>query len=123
MPGISAVSPPISAQPACRQPVGDAGDHALGRCHVELAAGKVVEEEQRLRALHHQIVDAHGDEIDADGRMPAGIDRDLELGADPVGRRDQHGIAVAGAFEVEQGAETAEIGVGARPAAWPWRAA
>ena len=31
----------------------DALDHALGRVDVELAGGVVVEEEQRLGALHH----------------------------------------------------------------------
>ena len=33
---------------------------------VEPAAREVVEEEQRLRALHEDVVDAHRDEIDAD---------------------------------------------------------
>jgi hypothetical protein len=35
-------------------------------------------------------------------------DRQLELGADAVGRRDQDGIAIAGGLRVEEGAETAE---------------
>ena len=34
---------------------------------IELAGGEVVEEEQRLGALDDDVVDAHGDEVDADG--------------------------------------------------------
>ena len=51
---------------------GDAGDDVRGGRDVELAGGEVVEEEQRLGALHDEIVDAHGDEVDADGVVPAG---------------------------------------------------
>ena len=77
MPGISAVSPPMSAHPATLAPGGDPFDDFGGRTHVELAAGEIVEEQQRLGALHHEIVDAHGDEIDADRRVLAALDRDL----------------------------------------------
>ena len=60
---------------------------------IELAAGEIVEKEQRLGALHHEVVDRHGDEIDADGVVAAGLDGDLDLGADAVGRGDQDRIA------------------------------
>ena len=33
---------------------------------IQRAGGKVVEEEQWLRALDHEIVDAHGDKVDSD---------------------------------------------------------
>ena len=82
---------------------------------IELAGGEVVEEEQRLRALHHEIVDRHGDEVDADGAVDAGLDGDLDLGADAVVGRDQHRILEARALEIEQAAEAADLGVGARP--------
>ena len=62
---------------------------------VELAAGEIVEKEQRLGALHHEVVDRHGDEIDADRVVPAGLDRDLDLGADAVGAGDQHRVLEA----------------------------
>ena len=97
MPGISAVSPPISAQPACRQPSAMPAITERAVCHVELAAGEIVEEEQRLGALRQQVVDAHGDEIDADGGVPAGVDGDLELGADAVVGGDQDRVLEAGA--------------------------
>ena len=66
MPGISAVSPPISAQPACSQPAAMPLTTVGGDVDVELAAGEVVEEEERLGALHEDVVDAHRHEIDAD---------------------------------------------------------
>ena len=97
--------------PAARR---NAGDHGRTVLRIELAAGEVVEEEQRLGALHHEVVDRHGDEIDADGAVVAGVDRDLDLGADAVGRGDQDRVAESGALEVEQPAEAADLGIGAR---------
>src|SRR5258708_7688926 len=47
--------------------------------------------------------------------MPAGFDRDLELGADAVGRCHQHRIGKARALEVEQPAEAADLGIGTGP--------
>ena len=44
--------------------------------------------------------------------MPA-FDGDHQLGADAIVGGDQHRIAIAGRLEIEQAAETAEIGVGA----------
>ena len=65
--------------------------------------------------MHHEIVDRHGDEVDADGVVHAGFDRDLDLGADAVGGGDQHRILEARALEIEQSAEAADLGVGAGP--------
>src|SRR5436190_12435483 len=45
---------------------GDALDYASRDLVVELAAGEVVEEEKRLRALHQHVVHAHRYKIDAD---------------------------------------------------------
>ncbi len=42
----------------------DAFDQGGGESDVELAAGVVVEEVQRLRALHEQIVHGHGYQVD-----------------------------------------------------------
>ena len=54
---------------------GDALDDFGGGLHVELAAGKVVEEEQRFCALHQNVVDAHADQVDADGVVPVQFER------------------------------------------------
>ena len=96
--------------------LGDAGDDLARDGDVELAGRIVVEEEQRLGALHDQVVDAHRDEIDADRRVAAGLDGDLELGADAVVGGDQDRVLVAGRLEVEEAAEAAEVGAGPRPA-------
>ena len=47
--------------------------------------------------------------------MQAGLDRDLDLGADAVGGGDQDRVLEAGRLEVEQAAEAADLGVGAGP--------
>ena len=91
----------------------DTFDHLGAGLRIELAAGEIVEKEQRLGALHHKIVDRHGDEIDADRVVAAGLDGDLDLGADPVGRGDQDRIVKARGLEVEQAAESADLGTGA----------
>ena len=73
--------------------LGDAGDHLRRMLHRQRAGGEIIEEEQRLGALHHQIVDAHRHQVDADRVVPPGLDRELQLGADAVGGGDQHRVA------------------------------
>ena len=97
---------------------GDAGDDRGRGFRIELAAGEIVEEEQRFGALHDEVVDRHRDQVDADAVMQAGLDRDLELGADAVGGGDQDRVLEAGGLEVEQAAEAADLGIGARRARW-----
>src|SRR6202035_1896634 len=46
--------------------------------------------------------------------MQARLDRDLELGADPVGGRDQNRIGEPRGLEVEQATKAADLGVGSR---------
>ncbi len=86
----------------------DALDHRLRHVDAELAGRVVVEEEQRLRALHDHVVHAHRDQVDADRVVAAGLDRQPELGADAVGAGDQHRLAVAPHRNLEQRAEAAE---------------
>ena len=64
--------------------------------------------------MHDEIVDAHGDEIDADRIVKAALDGELDLGADAVIRRNEDRIDEAGGLEIEQAAEAADFGVGAR---------
>ncbi len=108
-PGCSAISPPMRAQPALRQPSATPATSALDVVGVERADGDVVEEEERLGALADEVVDAHGDEVDADGVEPARRLGDQRLGADAVGRRDEHRVAVAVRGEGEQAAEAADV--------------
>ncbi len=97
---------------------GDAGDDRSRSLRVELSAGEIVEKEQRLGALHHDVVDRHRDEVDADAAMQAGVDGDLELGADAVGGGHQHRVLEARGLEVEQAAKAADFGIGAGAARW-----
>jgi hypothetical protein len=107
--GISAVSPPISAQPASSQPLGDAFDHGGGGIHVEPAAGEVIEEEQRLGALHQDVIDAHRHQVLPDRVVAVPLEGQLELGADAVGARHQHRFAIL-FRNLEQRAEAADAG-------------
>ena len=94
----------------------DAADHRRADLRIEPRAGEVIQKEERLGALHDEIVDRHRHEIDADGVVAAGFDRDLDLGADAVGRRHQDRILEPGALEVEQPAKAADFGIRPRPA-------
>ena len=89
-PACSAVSPPISAQPACRQPSCTPATTVATLVGVDLAGGDVVEHEERLGPDAHQVVDAHGHQVDADRVVAAGGPGDDQLGAHAVGRGDQH---------------------------------
>ena len=84
-------------------------------CDIELAASEIVEEEQRLGALHDKVVDAHGDQIDADAAVASAVDGDLELGAHAIIGGDQDRVLETARFEVEQAAEAAQIGLRTRP--------
>ena len=84
----------------------DAFDHLARARRIELAGGEIVEEEQGLRAVHQQIVDAHRDEIDASDLVAAAARRQLQLGADAIGRRHQDGILEPGRGQIEEAART-----------------
>ena len=70
---------------------------------------EIVEKEQRLGALHEDVVDAVVHEIDAHRVVPAGHERDLELRADAVGAGHQHRIAETARLEPEQPAERPDV--------------
>ena len=107
--GCSAVSPPISAQPASSQPRAMPLITSRATRDVEPLADVIVEEEQRLGALHENVVDAHRDEVDADRVVAIQCERELELGADAVGARDEHRLAIARRHR-HQRAEAADAG-------------
>ncbi len=88
----------------------DAADDLLRHGRRETSGREIVEEEQRLRALDQDVVDAVVHQISADGVVLIHHERDLELGADAVGARDQHRLPVAVAVEAEQAAERSDFG-------------
>jgi hypothetical protein len=98
-------------QGAARQlaALGNAANDGSGRVHVQLAAGKVIEEEQRLSPLDQHVIDAHGHQVDADGVVHIPLKSQFQLGAYAVGAADQDGLLVAlGHFK--QSAKTANAG-------------
>jgi len=87
--------------------VGDAAHDRRGGVDVQLAGGEVVQEEQRLGALHQHVVHAHGDQVDADRVVAAQLLCQLQLRANAIRTRHQHRLAVL-AGEVEQRPEPAQ---------------
>ncbi len=94
---------------------GDARDNPFGNSVFQLARGKIIEKKQRLCALHDQIVDAHGNQIDSHGVMPVEINRQFQLGPDPVIRGNQQRIVIACRFRIEKSAKAAQFRCRARP--------
>ncbi|KAG1249420.1 hypothetical protein G6F68_013345 [Rhizopus microsporus] len=87
--------------------VGDAAHDRRGGVDVQLAGGEIVQEEQRLGALHQHVVHAHGDQVDADRIVAVQLVGQLQLGAHAGGTRHQHRLAVL-VGQVEQGAEATQ---------------
>ena len=79
-------------QPGGLAGLGHAGDDVGHEVGVEHAGGDVVEEEQRRGRLHEHVVDAVVDDVGADAADRAEPGGQLDLGADAVGRGDEHGV-------------------------------
>ena len=87
-----------------------AGDERRDLLRLVLANGDVVEEEDGLCAAADDVVDAHGDAVDADGVVLVHQLRDALLRAHAVRARDEHGLAHTGKIRCEQAAKAADIG-------------
>jgi hypothetical protein len=115
MPGISArglaADTGAAGLPAA---VGDAANNRARGFALQTSGGEIVQKTQRLGALHDKVVDTHCDQVDSDGPMQSRGKRDHQLGADAVGRRHQHRIAIARGGGIEETAESAERCIGAR---------
>ena len=79
------------------------GNDACGCGHIEFGGCQIVEEEKRFGALNDEVVDAHGDEVDADRIVEARLDGDLEFGSNAVVAGNKDGILKAGTLQVEKG--------------------
>ncbi len=75
----------------------------------EFAAGQVVEEEERRRTLHCDVVDAVIDQVLPNGVVDAEVERDLELCAHAVGARDQYRVGKLFEIQSKQAAEAADL--------------
>ena len=94
---------------------GDTRDHLPRLPWLQLAGGEIVQEKQRLRPLHHDVVDAHRDQVDANRVVDPRLDRYLQLGPDPIGAGHQHRVHEARRLQVEQRPETAKPAHHPRP--------
>src|SRR6184192_935841 len=74
---------------------------------VEPRGADVVEEIQGLGAVDEDVVHAHRDQVDPDGVVAVGEERDLELGADAIGGGDHDRLAVA-RRHAHEGGESAD---------------
>ena len=91
---------------------GNTFNKGSGVGEVELAAAVVVEEHERGGALDDEVVDVHGDQVDADGVVLLDGLGDGELGADAVdGAHEDGGVGVSGGGEVQFTAEAADLGI------------
>ena len=99
--------------------VGNAGHDLLEQCWIVLAAGDVIQEEQRLGTLGGDIVDAHGHAVDADGVVLVGHLGNDQLGADAIGAGNQHRLLVSEGSQIEQAAEAANTADHARTVGAP----
>ena len=77
----------------------------LDHWRLELAHGQVVEEKERLGALHQDVVDAVIDQVAANGRMHAHGHGHFEFCADAIGARNQHRLFPFFVVQREQRAE------------------
>ena len=85
----------------CFTASGNTVDNARGVFNIQFASRKIVEEKQWLSALAHQIIDAHGHQINPNCVDISGINRNTQLGADPVRGRNQDRIVVSRAFQIK----------------------
>ena len=90
---------------AARDPV----DHRSEHGRLDPPGGDVVEEEQRPRALHEDVVDAVVHEIGAARAVASGLERDLQLRPHAVGRGHEDGIPVRGEVGPEETAEASDV--------------
>ena len=102
--GFSADESAAGLDAALGNPRHDLGD----LLRVILSAGDVIQEEQRLGAAAHHVVDAHGHRVDTDGVVLVQEHGDFQLGANAVGAGNQHRLLHAGQIGSEQASEPAD---------------
>ncbi len=91
----------------------DGGDHL----RIGAVQGQVIEEKERSRPLDRDIVDAVIDDVRPERVVATERRGDLHLGANAIGRGDQHRIGeFAGRAEAEHAAEGSHVGQHTGPA-------
>ncbi len=85
-------------------------DDIDGHLDIQFPDRKIVQKKEGLGAADHDVVDAHGDQIDADAVVLVAKIGNFQLGADPVGGRNKHRVREPVITNGEQAAEAAYIG-------------
>src|SRR5579859_2347439 len=75
----------------------------------EFSGADVIQEKQRLRAQHRDVIDAVVHEVLANGIVPAYGEGDLQLGADAVGTGNEDRLTIFFDIQREKPAETADL--------------
>jgi len=92
-----------------RAGAGETLDDLRENMRLQLARAQVIQEEQRLRAQHRDVVDAMVHQIRTNGVMLVHRERDLQLGAHAVHGRHQDRLAILLQIERKQPAEPAHL--------------
>ena len=87
---------------------GDPGDDRRDPLGHDLPAGHVILEEEWFGAAGHQVVDDHGDQVDAHGVVPVQGAGQRDLRTDAIGGGGQEGAPVRRGVQSEQPGETAQ---------------
>jgi hypothetical protein len=87
--------------------LGNAADDRSGGVDIELAAGEVVEEEQRFGTEDQDVIDAHRDQILTDRIVSVQLESQAQLGTDAIRAGNQDRLLVA-LRHFEQRAEAAD---------------
>ena len=92
-----------------RARLGEAFDDVPEDARLQLAGAEVIQEEERLRPQHRDVVDAMIDQVLADGVVAVQREGQLELGADAIHAGDQHRLPVFAHVQGEEAAEPADF--------------
>jgi histidyl-tRNA synthetase len=75
-------------------PFDDTRNDGLSFFRVQMGTGQIIEEKEGLCSNDHDVIDTHGDQVDAHRVVAVHHEGDLQLRPDPVGRRHQDGFFV-----------------------------
>ena len=88
--------------------LGNAGNNLLDPCGIVLAACHIVQEEHGAGAGTYDIVDTHGNTVDANGVVLVHQKCNFQLGANTIGAGNHHRLLHAGHIRSKQAAEAAQ---------------
>ena len=80
----------------------NAGNYIARALDIKRRGGEIIQKKQRLRALHNKVIDAHGDQINADCVMLVDFNGDFQLCAHAVIGGDQNRVLEIAGGQIEQ---------------------